>query len=347
MKILQRKELSIDILLEGIDDLWYLQNILHPGDRILALVKRRTEQQDDMTRSKETDRKPVQVQMKVEKLDFQPFSSRIRIVGVITGGLESAIREHQSAIFSPGDIVRATKDSWLQSEVKMLDESVRESEKNSAVFVCLDEDEANIYLLRSYGIQSVAHILSGKTGKSYSTDYNEADFFANLTKSLLSTPELKAPLILLGPGFARENFLNYLRNSGEKRIVALDPRSFPASRTDESSIYEYLSSEDAKRALADARLAEERVIMDRFLSGLRNGNLSAYGMDEISRAVEMGSVSDLIASEETARSSSVMVLIEKASSIGSKIHIISSHSDPGITLKGFGGVVAILRYSIS
>ena len=44
---------------ENMDDLWYLKNILGPGSFIRKTVMRRDEKREDMTRSKETSKKPV------------------------------------------------------------------------------------------------------------------------------------------------------------------------------------------------------------------------------------------------------------------------------------------------
>lgn len=331
-------------MIEGIDDLWYLQNIIHPGDRISTIVHRRTEKQDDMNRSKETDRKPVKVTATVEKLEFQAFSNRIRILGTIVAGPEEIIGEHQSAIIEMESVLEIQKESWYTSERKMFKEAIESRSRVSAVFAVLDDDEASVFVLRSYGLQPMGHLESGRSGKSYQTSYDEKTYLSSLAEMLKSVVNTSAPLIILGPGFTRDHFVDFLRTLPE--FSGFKISSSAASRTDDQAVYEFLSSGEALKTLRESRLAEEKKIMEGFLRSIGNGNLGTYGTTEVEKAIDMGAVSDLLVTEETSRSTEVVRILEKATSTGGKVHIFSSHSDPGKVLKGFGGVAAILRYPI-
>jgi|YelNatPaOPRAMG01_1025707.scaffolds.fasta_scaffold00161_24 protein pelota len=345
MRILHIDEQAVDIQVEGINDLWYVQNIIHSGDSILTAVRRRTEKQEDIARSKETERVTVSVSLKIEKVEFQAFSNRLRILGVVNSGPDEILGEHQSAIVKPGDILKIFKESWNQSERRMLQESTEESSKTTAIFVVADDDEANVYLLRAYGIQSVGHIDSGKSGKYYDSSYSEESFFRQIADSISPLLSGIVPITILGPGFTRDKIAAYLKEKTEFSKHPVITHS--SSRTDEQAIYEYLGSEEARKAIENTRLSSEKISIDSFMKALKAGGLATYGYDQVQAAIDSGAVSELLISEEKARDPKYRGLIEQSLHIGAKISILSSHSDPGITLKGFGGVSAILRYAIS
>ncbi|EQD45840.1 cell division protein pelota related protein, partial [mine drainage metagenome] len=263
----------------------------------------------------------------------------------VRAGPEEVIGEHQSAIIKPGDILKVLKQSWIQSERKMVDESAEESSRTGAIFIAVDEDEANIFILRAYGIQGVGHIDSGKSGKYYDSTYSDQSFFREIAGSLKPLFSSGIPITILGPGFTRDNIIAYLKQQPEFSKLQISVHA--SSRTDEQAIYEYLGTEEARKTMENSRLSREKSSIDSFMNALKSGGLATYGFDEVLTAVESGAVSELLISEEKSREQSFRSLIEMAMKKGSKISILSSHSEPGITLKGFGGVSAILRYAIS
>lgn len=345
MRLLHIDENLLDVQIEGINDLWYIENIIHSGDSILTAVRRRTEKQEDMARSKETERVTVIVTLQIEKVEFQAFSNRLRILGLVTSGPDEILGEHQSAILKPGDFLKILKKSWDQSERKMLQESTEESSRTTAIFVAADDDEANLYLLRPYGIQSVGHIDSGKSGKYFDSSYSDESYFHQIAESIRPMLSGDVPINILGPGFARDHIAEYLKQLAYFSGTAI--LTHPSSRTDEQAIYEYLGSEEARKSMESTRLSMEKSTIDSFMKALKSGGLATYGFDQVHAAIDSGAVATLLVSEEKARDQKYREIIDKAIRMGTKISILSSHSDPGIILKGFGGVSAILRYAIS
>ena len=80
------------LYMQDLDDLWYLQNIITPGDHVRMTTLRRVEKKDDMTRSKETARKPVTLTITVESIQFQEFSSNLKILGKIVSFFSTLLR---------------------------------------------------------------------------------------------------------------------------------------------------------------------------------------------------------------------------------------------------------------
>ena len=90
------KESKLVLMINTIDDLWYLKNILDRGDQIITSVFRRQEQNADLNRSKATERKKINIKLNVEKIDFLPYTDNLKILGEILEGENSG--SHQSVM---------------------------------------------------------------------------------------------------------------------------------------------------------------------------------------------------------------------------------------------------------
>ena len=231
------------LYIQDLDDLWYLQNIITPGDHVRMTTLRRVEKKDDMARSKETARKPVTLTIVVETVQFQEFSSNLKILGKIVWGDDSIIGEHHSFQIGLEDTVHIKKDSWSDQQRKMLTEATEGVYKVKYHIICLDDEEAVISVLRNYGIQVVAKIRSGKSGKDYSSTGSEDQYFQEIYETLISKSVTGKFLLILGQGFTRESLAEYLK--ARQKALNVKIVTFPTNRSDEAAIYEFLASKDS------------------------------------------------------------------------------------------------------
>ena len=172
MKIIEDdpKDSKIILKINTIDDLWYLKNILDHDDQIITSVFRRQEQNADLNRSKSTERKKITVKLRIEKVDFLPYTDNLKILGEIIEGENSG--SHQSVMVSVDDEITIIKNLGSE-ERNLLHEAVENYYNNNIVFVSLDDESCTIALLKSYGLQEMADISSRKSGKDYgSTSYS-------------------------------------------------------------------------------------------------------------------------------------------------------------------------------
>ncbi len=343
MKV-ERREEHVRIHVDDMDDLWYLKNILSTDDLVTMTAMRRAEKQDDMTRSKESKRVPVTVTIKIESLEFQEFSNRLKLLGVITGGSEDIIGEHQSFIVSEGDDLSLAKARWSQVQRNLLKEAEKRSEKIMGVFITLDEESADVVVMRTYGLQSMGRVYSGRTGKMYETSYSEKNYFAEISDILKKSASEQNLISVLGPGFTREHIVKYL--SEDPYYAGKNLKSAPTGRSDMGAVYEYLQSDEAKKSFSEARLNTENDLFGRFLKELNSGGLFAYGADEVRKALEFGAVETLMISESKMPDPLTDTFSEMAKKSSSEVYVFSDISEPGKMLKSFGGYCAILRYRI-
>lgn len=344
MRILdeERTTGALRIQIENEDDLWYLKNIIKPGDLIRATVLRRVEKQVDMIRSKETSRKPVFLTIRIETLDFRAFSSSLKLLGTVVSNSEGIAGDHQSVSVSSGDIIEIIKQEWNEGEKDILNESLENKFSTKALFVAIDDEAASVFDLRSYGIQNIGNVESGKSGKSYESSYSEDDYFKRITEEILLPVKDLNFLIILGPGFTRDHFMKYILDRGLFKSVQVI--SLPSHRNDEGAVYEFLESQESLKILKSARIRKEKELMDKFLKNLNTNNLAAYGMDDTMRSIVNGEAEIIMITEQVFRSDRGQDCLEKSKNSGSQIHIFSDIDEPGIMLQKFGGIAAILRF---
>lgn len=332
----------ISLHVEADDDLWYLHNIISPGDRVKMTVMRRLEKQQDMTRSKEVPRKPVTLTIIVESVEFQEFSGTLRLLGTVIAGSEDALGQHQSFAVSPGETFMLSKTEWSEQQKKLFDEGVENRFSDRYYFVVIDDETAFIESLKSYGIQSLGKIDSHKTGKHYASDYSEDRYLREVYDSLARMVPEGSSIIVLGGGFTRDKFVQLAKSFQSKFTFV----TFPTARSDEGAVWEFLNSPESEGILKDFRLSGDTRLVDEFLKRLKTSEEATYGYESVRKAIELGSVEVLIVSEEKFRSDQGRDLLEIADNFGTSVHIISLTGEKGNIVKNFGGYCALLRYKI-
>src|SRR5438132_262529 len=112
MRVLHRdpKTGEIKIRVENPDDLWHLHNLLLPGDLVRASTTRREEVKSDKVRPERGEKVRVTLTIRVEGVEFQAFSDRLRITGVIVEGPQDLGRHHTLNVGV--EAVRSSIQTW-------------------------------------------------------------------------------------------------------------------------------------------------------------------------------------------------------------------------------------------
>lgn len=344
MRILENEKETefTTIHVDSDDDLWYLRNIIAVGDSVKMSVMRRLEKQLDMTRSKEVQRKPATLTIRVENIEFQEFSGTLRILGIVIAGAEDALNQHQTFAVTPGETFMIVKEQWTSHQKELLEEALENKFSDKFYFVALDDEEAYLISLKSYGLQNIGKIESHKTGKAYATDYSEEKYLKEVYDSLKRMLPETANLIVLGAGFTREKFIKSARDSQTKFTLV----SFPTSRSDEGAVWEFLNSTESDTILENFRLSGDARLVDDFLTRLKTTGEATYGLESVKSAIEKGAVDVLIMSEEKFRTDEGRNLLKVAENYSTKVHIMSLSGEKGTIIKNFGGYCALLRYKL-
>jgi peptide chain release factor subunit 1 len=114
------------------------------------------------------------------------------------------------------------------------------------------------------------------------------------TDVFLNRTELQG-ILVGGPGYTKEFFVkeDYLHHELRKKVVD----TFDTGYTDESGLRELV--DNAKGAIVDIRLTEEKEYMQRLFREIRkmDGGLSSYGEEDVRLATQAGAVATLLLSE--------------------------------------------------
>ena len=327
MKIEEKERDEISIKVDNLDDLWYLNTIIGEGDLVFGYVFRKDNSSSDMKRSKKVERKKIRVGINVKKVDFQEFADRLRISGLIVAGPEDYIGTHQTINVGIGDEISVVKE-WTKKDRELLEEAVKNSEKPKVYFLAIEHGSATIAIMKNYGIQEFASLR--KRGDE------DEEFFGEVLSTLLDAWSGKEPLIILGPGFYKENFLDFARDKLKNYVVV------QASHGDMRGIYEVLKSGALEKILKEHRLAKEERLIEELLGEIKKEGLYAYGYAEVKNYLNMGAVRDLLVSDRSYKK--FKDLMELATQTGANVHIISTSHEAGKILDNLGGVAALLRF---
>ncbi|OYT59559.1 mRNA surveillance protein pelota [Euryarchaeota archaeon ex4484_178] len=327
MKIEEKERDEISIKVDNLDDLWYLNTIIGEGDLVFGYVFRKDNSSSDMKRSKKVERKKIRVGINVKKVDFQEFADRLRISGLIVAGPEDYIGTHQTINVGIGDEISVVKE-WTKKDRELLEEAVKNSEKPKVYFLAIEHGSATIAIMKNYGIQEFASLR--KRGDE------DEEFFGEVLSTLLDAWSGKEPLIILGPGFYKENFLDFARDKLKNYVV------IQASHGDMRGIYEVLKSGALEKILKEHRLAKEERLIEELLGEIKKEGLYAYGYVEVKNYLNMGAVRDLLVSDRSYKK--FKDLMELATQTGANVHIISTSHEAGKILDNLGGVAALLRF---
>ena len=163
---------EIKFQVDNVDDLWHLYNIIEPEDMVLAVTFRREEVKSDKVRSERGEKKRVFLGIRVEKVEFHEFETRLRITGVIEQGPQD-LGSHHTLNLEEGDAISVVKLHWRLTTLDRIKRAIEDSKRPTIVFVSLENDEATIAIMRQYGIQNVATISSHMAGKQF--EHKDAD----------------------------------------------------------------------------------------------------------------------------------------------------------------------------
>jgi len=339
MKILYQdsKKGVIKLRLQTMDDCWHLYNILEKGDLTGAVTQRTKQSSSDKIRSAKQDKETVFLTLVVESLDFQKFSDRLRIHGIIQEGPFDH-GSHHSFNIAVGSELTITKE-WSTYQLMRLKEAVTASRQPRAVIVSLDDDEATIGLLHHYGIEEVATVHSHRHGKLYASQDTSKEYYAEIASKL---EYLQGEvLIIVGPGFAKDHLVSYGKQN--KKDIFSKCLVAPTGHPGMAGIKEALNRGIVEQIIKDSRLALETRLVEQLLGGIVT-NQATYGLQDIKQAIQQGAVHTLLVTHHLVRQhESVLKMAEEK---GASVHVISGLHEAGEKLDGLGGIGALLRYKI-
>jgi len=331
MKIIEEdlKKGIIKVKIEGYEDCWHLYNIIEEGDFISGYTYRSVSQSQDKIRKKKGEKERVYLKIKVTDKEFQEFTNRLRIRGIIVSGSEE--KAYHTFNIEPDMEIKIEKE-WKEHHLKRLKESLKKHPK--ICVLAIDDENATIAIIHEYGIEEVANIKLNRKGKMYDGEENK-----NYGEILSKISSIDLPLVIIGPGFEKENFIEYAKGKLKNYIVE------STAHAGMVGVKEAIKRGIIEKIDEKNRIAMEMKIVEELLERIAKNGMVTYGKEEVKKAIEMGAVERLIILNSMVRENEE--LIKNAEEIGAEIIIISDLHEGGEKLAALSGVAALLRFPIS
>ena len=336
------------------DDFWHLYNIIYKNDEVYAFSSRAIKIDSQYSRPKSAERVSAFMGVKVEYVSWDKFMGRLRVHGVICDAPEripSGV--HHTITISLNKPVTIVKEKWSRIILSRLKKSTR-SEK-SIIVVSIDDENFAVAQTKQYGIDIKVEErikLPGKRNPEYRKKA-VVEYFKRVLSSIDKIwVKTKSPIIILGVGFIKNDFINFLsKESLEIAKSVADVKS--VNNGGSAGIFEALRSGILLKTSNKLRILEETELIEEIMKRLgKDKKTVVYGIESVEKSIKLGAVDRIIIADKIIRESldddrsKLDQLIKKVEKQKGIISIISTEHEGGEKLLGLSGIVALLRYPV-
>ncbi len=332
---------GIRIQIETDDDIWHIYNVLEVGDLVTASTLRRDSSVTDKIRAERAEKKRMTLGIRVEKIEFSEDDLRLKVLGTIENGPQD-IGQHHTLMMEVGDSPIVDKKHWKETQLERLKRAAADTNKPRMVFVSMDQDEATIAVLRQFGLKEIATIRSGRSGKQYQDDSKGGDYHGEIIAKLKLICEPGMPLVLLGPGFEKEQFADSVKPAGISQSVFV----YHTGQSGMQGVNELMKKGLGSTLLRESRVGIEMEAVERLLEEIGKNGLATYGTEEVGNACASGAVETLLILDSKLRDGDYDEMIRNTESQKGNVIVVSDQHDAGKSLGSLGGFAALLRYKL-
>ncbi len=351
MRQIKTLEEGFRLRIESEDDLWALSQLCRPNSILGMLSHRRdstTGTQED-GRAKSAERKPMWIVLNIEKTEFQPFTDNLRAHGIIKDA-NFDIGSHHTHIISPGDEVELEfPGGFIKSDLSLLKETISSGSRAKSALIVVENDEIILFEVTSHGIRDVSQFSMRGGGKRINDSSGvRRDFFEKVAKETILVFSDDMPMVICGPGLAREQFESVLKSNGSKNQI-LNAATSIGGR---SAANEVLADGLADAVLGEHALVSQIKAIEEGLKRISTNGAVAFGMNFISEAADSGAIETLAIDANLIRSPDIEVRenwesILQTTELSKGIIIqVSQEHDSAQQLLGLGGAIALLRWKM-
>ncbi|MEC8548324.1 MAG: hypothetical protein VXY31_03290 [Candidatus Thermoplasmatota archaeon] len=347
MREVSRSDNGVKLRIDDDDDLWTLARICREGTSAGMLSHRRdsTTGTQEGGRSKQAERKPMWIVLRVEEAGFQPFTDNLRLHGVISEA-PMDVGSYHTHIIEAGDEIELSWEGGIDSrDLQLIESAVADGQRSRVGLIVVENDEILLFEVAKHGIRDVSSFSmrgGGKRGKDSSAV--RSDFYSRVAKEACLVFGSSMPVAICGPGLARERFEANLREAcGIVKIL-----NVATSIGGRAAANEVISEGLADSLLGEYAIVHEVRAIEEALRRVSVDGAAAYGIKEIQFSAEQGAVECLVIEASLLREEGLAAkwksISDAVTAGGGSIIQASMDHDAGKQLMGFGGALALLRW---
>ena len=353
MQLLNQSEEHWKLRIDSEDDLWVLARFAISGRSLAMLGERRdTTTAESGDRAKAAERKKMWIQLRILTTEYKTYSNILRVHGTIEQAPVD-IGSHHTHLVEVGDELEIHSSSGFpEYDRLLLTDTMTTDKKSNVSIIVVENDEIILFEVTRRGLREGATWTmrgGGKRGDVRTSETVAKSFQQQVAKEILAATSTQLPMILCGPGHARERLRNVILSQDPQRTIRL----VSTSMAGRSGANEIIRDGLADELLSEHAISKEIKLLEEVWLRLSKNGAVAYGENELSRAMNEGAIETLLVSADKIRDPEAMIegtpvskWIEAISDIGAELVQCSSDHDSGEQLNNMGGIIALLRYKL-
>ena len=332
----------VRVRVETVDDLWVLKNIIKIGDVVVGRTLRDVKIEGEGKR-----RLPMTLAIKVKKVYFQSFSSRLRVHGTIIEGPDGygLKGSHHTLNIDVGSEIDIIKDSWSKAELDRLKSMSKRWVK--ALLIAADFDELSMAILYNQGVR---YILDKALPGINSRDPDSIERIAKtISKHVVEIVKNEEPEVIIvgSPAILRDYITNFIKEEIGNNVKVFKDSVSSGGR---AGIEELIRRDIVKKLLKEVVTIEIEEVMNEFMKYLTSKpERVAYGIEDVRAAILANAVKKLLINEDLLSSDMRDLIDEMIGSVegkGGYVRIVPKECPSHLKINALGGIVAILKYDL-
>jgi len=344
---LDTKHSTCSLTIESAEDLWTLRRLITKGDVVVTRSSRVVKVEDEYSRPDKGERVKVTIALSVDEVHLDSSIERIRLRGKIVEASDETITKAGShtATLSPGHSLTLRKSNWTPLDTRLLRPPGDASRR--FLLVAADRREAGIGSLSGSHLAIVATIESGLGGKQ-SDEQSSKPYVSKVSELVSQSAKEGDQVVIAGPG----NFKGAIANQVRERVKQIPVTVIEGfDLTGADGVRSLIKAESFQALAKDSLLVEmQRTVAEAVKRiGTSSGDV-AYTLPRVKAASDVGAVDSCIVSDDVFASGvdeeELVAVLNNIEARGGTVYMADSSLELGKQVSSFGGIVALLRYSI-
>ena len=347
MKRIKHIEDGVRLRVQHEDDLWALAQMIRPGCRVGMMGFRRDQSTgtQESGRAKSADRKPMWIVLNAESTEFQPFTDNLRIHGIISEAAMDKGSHHTHAVGPRDELEISWAGGISESDRSLLGEAMKDGGRGRVAIAVVESDEILLFEIAQHGMRQVGDTFTLRGGgkrEAKSTEVRNA-FLAKVADQASKAISADMPVIICGPGMAREQFESLLKGTG----VGHRTLNIATSIGGRAAANEVMREGTADAVLGEFAMAKQVKLIEEGLARISTSGAVAYGRKALEEAVAQGAIESLVIEAGMLRSEPKWAdAAAQVRTAGGDVVQASAEHDAGEQLMGLGGAIALLRWKL-